>query len=235
MSTADHADWLRRDGYPVPLDADLTDAERQLLGKFGYWMTALTDGVISPSTPDQERFLRVHRGGEPPTSPFEVAWHKLHHRRAVARSVGPMEITALFDRLEAERAAALAAQQRYTFRRLDVMAKVQPELDAIDAEMTPQLTALAERLADAEAAVKAAVLALGRTFGHGSVLVTHYRGRVTFDNKGLQQYAETNPEVNRFKKVGQPYVAVKYNTPGGVGGPALPPGPPAALPPTEEE
>lgn len=235
MSTADHADWLRRDGYPVPADADLTDAERQLLGKFGYWMTALTDGAIAPTTPDQERFLRVHRGEEPPTSPFEVAWHKLRHRRAVAAAVGPMEITALFDHLEAVRAAALAAQQRYTFRRLDVMAKVQPELDAIDAEMSPELKTLAERLAEAEAAVKTAVLALGRTFGHGSVLVTHYRGRVTFDNKGLQQYAEAHPEINRFKKVGQPYVAVKYNTPGGAAGPALPGDTPAALPPVEEE
>jgi len=194
MSTpAEHQDWLRRDGYPVPPGGDLlTDAERQLLGKFGHWMKS---NDLKPA-------------------------------------VGPMELTNLMATLEAVRAEAMAAQQRYTFRRLDVLAKVQPELDAIEAEMTPELKALAERMAGLEAAVKAAVLEYGRTFHHGKVQATHYRGRVTFDNKGLQQYAEVNPEVNRFKKVGQPYVALKYV---GAAGDQLPLGGPAeALPPGDE-
>jgi Protein of unknown function, DUF len=234
MSTpADHQDWLRRDGFPVPPGGEiLTDAERQLLGKFGHWMTALTSGTIAPVTPDQERFLRVHHGDEPPTTPFEVAWAKLRWMRSgeLKPAVSPMELTNLFASLEAVRAEAMAAQQRYTFRRLDVLTKVQPELDAIEAEMTPELKALAERMAAAEAAVKAAVLEYGRTFHHGKVQATHYRGRVTFDNKGLQQYAEVNPEINRFKKVGQPYVAVKYvgatgeQLPAGGAAEALPPG-----------
>jgi hypothetical protein len=213
MSTpADHTDWLRRGGYPVPPDADLTDAERHLLAKFGHWMDALTSGKIAPHTPDQERFLLVHRGEEPPASPFEVAWSKLQRGRAaeLARPLGPMELTNLFATLEAVRTEAMAAQQRYTFRRLDVLAKVQPELDAIDAETGPELKALADRMATAEAAVRAAVLAYGRSFHHGRVKATYSRGRVTFDNKSLQQYAEVNPEVNRFKKVGQPIVSLRY-------------------------
>lgn len=212
MSTpADHADWLRRGGYPVPPAADLTDTERQLLAKFGHWMDALTGGALAPVTPDQERFLGVHRGEEPPATPFEVAWAKLQrHRSAPAPPVSPLELPALFERLAAARAAGLAAQQRAAFRKLDVMAKVQPELDAIDAETGPELTALAEQAAAAEAAVRAAVLACGHSFHHGPVKATYSRGRVTFDNKALQAYAETHPDVNRFKKVGQPVVSLRY-------------------------
>lgn len=236
---SDHADWLRRDGYPVPQDADLTDAERQLLGKFGYWMTALSDGVISPSTPDQERFLRVHRGEETPGTPFEVAWVKLlavrhahaHAPAALRPALTPNQLDQLFIQLEAVRAEALAAQREYAFRRLDVMAAVQPQLDAIDTDMTPRLKQLAERLAAAELAVKQAVLTFGRSYWKGRVKVNYSRGRVTFDSKGLQEYAVTHPEVEQFKKVGNPIVSIRYET---AGEPALPAGePPAALPEAE--
>lgn len=230
MSTpADHQDWLRRGGFAVPPGGDLTDAERQLLAKFGHWMDALTNGTLAPHTPDQERFLRVHAGHEEPVSPFETAWAKLRRMRAaeLARPVSPMEMTTLFARLEAIRAEALAAQQEYTFRRLDVMAKVQPELDAIDAEMEPGLKALAARLATTEAAAKEALRAYGRSFFHGRVKGTYQRGRVTFESKGLQQYAEAHPEVNRFRKVGQPIVSIRYLAPGDE---ALPGGGHEALP-----
>ncbi len=43
---------------------------------------------------------------------------------------------------------------------------------------------------------------------------TYYRSRVTFDNKGLQEFAATHPEIERFKKVGNPTVALKYYTAG---------------------
>jgi hypothetical protein len=212
MSTpADHAHWLRQPGYPVPPAADLTPAERDLLAKFGHWMHALTTGAITPVTPDQERFLQVARGDEPPASPFEVAWAKVQRFRAAQDlPVSPLELTRLFERLEAARAAGLAAQQRVAFRKLDVMAKVQPELDAIDAETAPELKSLTDEAAAAEAAVRQAVLAYGRSFYHCTVKATYSRGRVTFDNKSLQVYAESHPDINRFKKVGQPVVSLRY-------------------------
>jgi uncharacterized protein YifE (UPF0438 family) len=223
----DHQDWLRRGEYPVPAGGDLTDSERQLLVRFGHWMNALTNGTLAPVTPDQERFLRVYRGEEPPTTPFEVAWHKLHRilttAAELAKPVSPFELSNLFARLEAVRAEALAAQQRYTFRRLDVLAKVQPELDAIDYELGPELKTLADQMAKAEAAVRAAVLAYGQSFSHGCVKATYSRGRVTYDSQLLQQYAETHPEVNRFKKVSRPIVSLRYITAGEEPVPASPP------------
>lgn len=225
--SADHAEWLRKGGFPVPNDPMLEDADRGILSKFGHWMEALTNGTLRPTTPDQERFLRVHRGEEPAGTPFEVAWVKLlavRHAHANAPAalrpaLTEAQLNQMFAALEAVRTEALAAQQEYAFRRLDVMAAVQPQLDAIDADMTPRLKQLAERMAAAELAVKQAVLTYGRTYTRGRVKVTYSRGRVTFDSKGMQQYALTHPEVEQFKKVGKPIVSIRYDS---AGEPALP-------------
>jgi hypothetical protein len=140
----------------------------------------------------------------------------------------PRQLDQLLGVLEGVRAEVLAAQQEYAFRRLDAMAPVQPQLDQIDTDMTPRLKQLAERLAAAELAVKQAVLAFGRSYWKGRVKVNYSRGRVTFDSKGLQEYAVTHPEVEKFKKVGNPIVSIRYDS---AGGPALPAGAgPAALP-----
>lgn len=243
MSTpADHAEWLRKGGFPVPNDPMLDDADRGVLSKFGHWMEALTNGTLKPTTPDQERFLRVHRGEEPAGTPFEVAWVKLlavrhahaHAPTALRPVMSEGQLNQLLAVLERVRAEALAAQQEYAFRRLDAMAPVQPQLDAIDADMTPRLKQLAERLAAAELAVKQAVLAFGRSYVRGRVKVTYSRGRVTFDSKGLQEYAATHPDVEKFKKVGNPIVSIRYDSAGeptlpqGGGPGALPEGEPAA-------
>ena len=228
MSTpADHADWLRKGGFPVPDDPTLDDADRGILSKFGHWMEALTNGTLRPHTPDQERFLRVHRSEEPPSTPFEVAWVKLlavrhahaHAPAALRPALTEAQLNQLFAQLDAVRAEALAAQREYAFRRLDVLATVQPQLDAVDADMTPRLKQLAERMAAAELAVRQAVLAFGKSHWRGRVKATFYRPAVTFDNKGLQEYVVTHPEIEKFKKVGQPRVTIKYET---AGEPTLP-------------
>lgn len=239
--SADHAEWLRKGGFPVPDDPMLDAADRGVLSKFGHWMEALTDGTLRPTTPDQERFLRVHHGDEAAGTPFEVAWVKLlavrharaHTPTALRPATTEAQLSQLCALLDGVRAEALAAQREYAFRRLDVMAAVQPQLDRIDADMTPRLKLLAERMAAAELAVKQAVLAHGRShWWKGRVKVTYSRGRVTFDSKGLQEYAVTHPEVERFKKVGNPIVSIRYES---GGGPTLPAGEePAALPEADE-
>jgi len=207
----DHAELLKRTDYPVPPAAPLTDAERQIVARFGYWMEALTVGAIAPATPDQEHFVLAVRGMEDPTSAFELAWVKA---RETAAAAPPATLAAAAKRLEETRAAFLAAQQEYAFRQMDVMAKVRPELDALDAEALPRVKALQEEMARLEAALKDGVRAAGKNFYHRGFRVLYSRGRVTFDSKALQEYAVTHPDLNRFRKVGQPVVSLRYQTPG---------------------
>lgn len=226
---ADHAEWLRRGGFAVPPDPTLDEADRGILAKFGHWMEALTSGTLKPVTPDQQRFLRVHIGEEPPTTPFEIAWVKLlavrhahaHAPAALRPTITEPQLNALFARLEAMRAERIAAQREYVFRRLDILAPVQAQLDALEGETQARLKQMEETVETAELAVRQAVLGYGRSYYRGRVKATYYRPSVTFDNKALQEYAATHPEVEQFKKVGQPRVTIKYES---GGEPALPGG-----------
>lgn len=209
----DHAELLKRTDYPVPPAAPLTDAERRIVARFGYWMEGLAVGAIAPATPDQEHFVLAVRGMEDPTSEFERAWVKARES-SPAPAAPPASLADAARRLEETRAAFLAAQQEYAFRQMDVMAKVRPELDALDAELLPRVKALQQEMADLEATLKDGVRAGGRSFYHRGFRVLYSKGRVTFDAKGLQQYAVTHPEVNRFRKVGQPVVSLRYSSPG---------------------
>lgn len=203
---ADHAALLRRTDYPVPPHAVVSDADRQALTRYGYWLEGLAHGRIAPATPEQERFVRVSKGQEPPASAFEHAWANLHKPAPT-----PAELADTAARLQELRQAATALQQGFVFRQLDVMARVQPELDAIQAEMQAKLKPLQAEVERLEAALKDGVRRRGSSFWHRGVRVTYSKPRITFDNKALQQYAETHPDINQFRKVGQPIVSIRYD------------------------
>jgi len=39
-----------------------SDAENKLLVKYGSWLNALASGNLTPTTPEQEHFISVHKG-----------------------------------------------------------------------------------------------------------------------------------------------------------------------------
>lgn len=76
----DHWRFLARHDYPIPRDArleHLTDAELQLLKKYGTWMEAMEQGLLTPITSGQRHFLLVCEGREAPATEFAIAWEKL--------------------------------------------------------------------------------------------------------------------------------------------------------------
>ena len=52
--------------------------------------------------------------------------------------------------------------------------------------------------------IKTAAIAHGESVKGDNMKVTFVKGRVTWDSKGLAGYAVANPEVLKFKKVGNP-------------------------------
>src|SRR5436305_383868 len=50
----------------------------------------------------------------------------------------------------------------------------------------------------------------GKSARVGNIQAVCDRGRVAWDNKGLQKYAETHPEVVHYRKVGEAGVAIRY-------------------------
>ena len=76
--------------------------------------------------------------------------------------------------------------------------------------MSSRLKPLEAEIARLEGLLKEGVRTAGKTFFYKGIRVTFARGRVTFDNKALQEYSVANPDIIRFRKVGQPIVSLRY-------------------------
>src|SRR5688572_19251696 len=72
-----HQLYLQRRGYVPPDPASLTAQEIDLLDRYCFWMDALAGGVIAPTTPEQEHFVRAARGEAAPETAFERVWAKV--------------------------------------------------------------------------------------------------------------------------------------------------------------
>lgn len=222
----DHAAYLARTDFPLPPDGDLTPGERDVLVKYGRWMEALVGGAIEPVTPGQEQFLRVARGEAEPATEFERAWAKFARLRA---GVG-----ACFHGFAAAKAELAAAEAEYSARRRAVLAAVQDQLDAVDAEFAARLQSAHDAVAAGEAAVREVVLRVGKGVHLAGINAAYHPGRVTWDAAGMEQFAAAHPEVLAFRKVGKPWVALRF-TDAGPPKPTVRQLPPAAGPAADDE
>lgn len=202
----DHAAYLARADFAVPAEGDFTPAERAVLAKYGRWLEALEGGAIRPATPAQERFLRVARGELAPETEHERAWAKFARLRA--------GIGASFRGFAEAKAGLAAVEAEYSARRKAVLATIQDQLNAVDAEFGARLQAAHDAAAAAEAAVREVVLRVGRGFHLAGVDARYYAGRVTWDAAGMEHYAAAHPEVRAHRKVGKPWVALRFTGPG---------------------
>jgi hypothetical protein len=112
---------------------------------------------------------------------------------------------------------ALEAQQQALIDSV-LTPEILAQVDAIKAEFAPKFEALnndqnyqrAKNEADTlTEAIKQQVISAGATI-KGSVLQAVFiKGRVTFDTKALEGYAAAHPEIEKFKKVGEPSVTIR--------------------------
>jgi triacylglycerol esterase/lipase EstA (alpha/beta hydrolase family) len=69
-----HLEVLRRGGYEVNLSDDYSPGGQYVIHSLGrYWM-AVSNGTLKPIIPEQERFLRVIKGEEPPKYQMVKDW-----------------------------------------------------------------------------------------------------------------------------------------------------------------
>ena len=69
-----HRDYLCRQFTPAIDLENLADQDRAIIDRYGAWMEALENGLITPHTVAQERFLKVCAGKLAPVSRYEIAW-----------------------------------------------------------------------------------------------------------------------------------------------------------------
>lgn len=100
------------------------------------------------------------------------------------------------------------------------VADLEAQIATLEASILPALTAIeeqyAERLNDmdiavsaAEANVRIAVLAVGKSVKGAHLHAVYSKGRVSWDSKGLDGYAVAYPEVLKFRSTGEPSVSIR--------------------------
>lgn len=87
--------------------------------------------------------------------------------------------------------------------------EVEAALADIDAEFSPKLDAVAEKIESLEAQAKAAVLAEGATVKGGALQAVYSKGRITWDGKKLEGMASLLPQLADARKEGEPSVSIR--------------------------
>ncbi len=129
-----HAAHLAKHDFIIPPGDDFTAAECDLLRKYGRWMDALVSGTLEPTTPSQEQFLLVARGGREPQTDFEKVWAKVAQWRALGGLVA-----RTFVALRDARQHAATVEAEYLAARVEVLTAVHEQLAAVDAAFAEQL------------------------------------------------------------------------------------------------
>ncbi len=130
----------------------------------------------------------------------------------LAKITGPPpreHITEKLERLTNLRAAADLTRMDFEAKRLEILKQVQAELDALDAEYSLLFESAEENLTALESEIKNDVLMHGESVQAGSYRAAYVQGRVSWDNDGMNQYAETHPDILQFRKQGQPTVMIR--------------------------
>ena len=118
-------------------------------------------------------------------------------------------IIADLDELTNCRDRLTVVRLEYEAKREAVLDKVRAELDALEAEFSPERAQLAVRSVELEDRVRLNVLALGLSVKATSLHAVFSKGRISWDSKGLEGFMVAHPEIGAFRKEGQAGVTIR--------------------------
>jgi len=87
---------------------------------------------------------------------------------------------------------------------------VRQRLREIDAEFSESLEQAQLNISEKENEIKQAVLAEGKSVKGDFMQAVYMSAKVTWDNKGLDGIALVHPEILKLRKVGEPYVQLRF-------------------------
>ena len=87
--------------------------------------------------------------------------------------------------------------------------EVETALADVDAEFTPKLDAIDQKISALEEDAKAAVLSEGATVKGNVLQAVYTKGRVSWDNKKLEGLMMIVPQLEGARSVGQPTVSIR--------------------------
>ena len=109
-------------------------------------------------------------------------------------------INAMIDALNLQKQELLAAA---------MPADVRSRLDEIEAEFSGKTETASEKAAALKAEIKAEIIAGGASVKGDYLHAIYTKGRITWDTKGIEGFAVAHPELNVYRKVGEPSVSIR--------------------------
>ena len=94
-------------------------------------------------------------------------------------------------------------------RKRDIMAKVQSEIDAVDAEFEQDLALKRAEYEEIEKQIREDVLKSGTSVKGDYWHFVYSKGTVTWNSQALEGYCKAHPELLEYRREGKPSVAVK--------------------------
>lgn len=115
----------------------------------------------------------------------------------------------LLDQLADLRSQSDALRLEWEQLRDTILTPVKQQLADLDAEYTPRLATIQERTAEAEVAVKEAVLREGASVKGKRLHAVWTKGRVSWDTKKLDGLMIAFPELRECRTEGSPSVSIR--------------------------
>lgn len=112
------------------------------------------------------------------------------------------ELSKLQDEFEAKR---LAMEER----KAEIMAPIMEELEALEYDFNIDTSELRFKIGATEESIRYQVIDLGKSVKGANLHAVYSKPRVTWDSKGLEGFMVAHPEIEAFRKVGQPSVSLR--------------------------
>lgn len=120
------------------------------------------------------------------------------------------EIVAQLQGLDDLKAWLDTCRLHYQQLRDDILtAEMKSALQEIDAEEQSETAPIKTAIAEQENSIKALVVQHGQTVKGKHLRAVFVQGRVSWDTKALDGYAVAHPEIETFRKVGNPSVRIE--------------------------
>lgn len=87
--------------------------------------------------------------------------------------------------------------------------EIKGKIVEIEAEFAGKTVALENNITELEKSIKEAVIANGQTVKGMFLQAVYAKGRISWDNKGLDGYTVAHPEIGIFRKEGEPSVSIR--------------------------
>lgn len=134
------------------------------------------------------------------------AYEQIEQQRALVRKYQDAKIADIRERANNLRGDASTNLQDQVKSTYDALALRKRD---IEAEFAGKLNDVDDNIKALEAEIKAATKAEGKTVKGKFISAIYVRGRISWDNDGLNAYADQNPGVVKYRTIGEPSITLR--------------------------